>query len=119
MKQTRHVLACAQATCIWELSEGRKWKQLDTTYLAKVHFVEDDLVRMPDTPEPGYEGKHCDDRDGKLVVPLRGCLLGLEWLRFLDDIGNFLGDLLGERFRVGCCRALLVLGVALPHLAAG
>jgi hypothetical protein len=44
------------------------------TYLAKVHFIEDDLVRMPDAPEAGYEGEHRHDRDGQLVVPLGASL---------------------------------------------
>jgi hypothetical protein len=33
----------------------------DSTHLAKVHFVKDDLVRMPDAPEAGYEGEDGDE----------------------------------------------------------
>jgi hypothetical protein len=92
----------------------------DSTHLAKVHFVKDDLVRMSDAPEAGYEGEDGDEGDGNLVVPLRALLLRLIRLCLLQDIGHLLRHLLGEGLGVGRGRTLLaVLGRALPHLAAG
>jgi hypothetical protein len=92
---------------------------MDTTYLAKVYLIKDDLIGMSDTPEPGYECKHRHDRDGQLVIPLIALLRGLVWLCLLQDICDLLYNLLRERLGVWCCWALLVLGGrALPHLAA-
>lgn len=51
-------------------------------------FIKDNLVRMPDTPEPGYEREHGNDRDSDLVVPLGTLLLWLVWLCLLESIRN-------------------------------
>jgi hypothetical protein len=91
----------------------------DVTYLAKVYFIKDNLVRMPDTPEPGYEREDCYDRNGHLVVPFGALLLELVGFRLLQDIGDLFRHLLREHLRIGRCWTLLVLGRALPHLAAG
>lgn len=89
------------------------------SYLAKVHLIKDYLVGMPDTPEPGYEGEDCDDRDGNLVIPFGALFLWLIWLDPLESSGSLLGDLLRQRLDVRRCWALLLFGGALPHLAAG
>jgi len=87
------------------------------TYLAKVHFIKDNLIRMPDAPETSYESKHRDDRDGQLVVPFGALLLGLIWLHPLECSRDLLGGFLGECLDIWRSRALLVLRRALPHLA--
>jgi hypothetical protein len=46
-----------------------------SSYLAEVHFIEDDLVRMADAPETGEETKGGDDGEDDPVVPFR--LLGV------------------------------------------
>ena len=60
-------------------------------------LVEDNLVRMPDTPKASDKGKGGHDGNGKLVVPFITLLYRLVWLALLNDIGN----LLGQRFWVG------------------
>jgi hypothetical protein len=89
------------------------------TYLAKVHFIKDNLVRMPDTPEPGYEREDCYDRDGHFVIPFGALLQRLVRFRLLQDIGDLLRHLLRKHLRIRCGGTLLVLGRALPHLTAG
>jgi hypothetical protein len=41
-----------------------------TAYLAEVDFVEDDLVGVADSPEPGHKGQDGDDDKDSLVVAL-------------------------------------------------
>jgi len=70
------------------------------THLSKVHLIEHNLIRMSDAPEPRNEGQNGHYGDSELVVPFSALLDRLVWLGLLDDIGDFLLDLLGEGFRV-------------------
>jgi len=42
---------------------------ISPTYLAKVHFIKDDLIRMRDAPEPCDERERRHDCDCKSIVP--------------------------------------------------
>jgi hypothetical protein len=62
------------------------------TYLAKVHFIEDYLIGVGDTPEPCDEGKRRHYCYRNLVVPFWLLLARLVGLRFLEEVGGLLGD---------------------------
>jgi hypothetical protein len=65
-----------------------------------VHFIEHNLIRMSDAPKPRNESQDGHDSDGEFVVPFFALLNWLVWFDLLDDIGYFLGYLLGESFWV-------------------
>lgn len=75
---------------------------------------------MSDAPEACDEGEDRHDGNGELVVPLAAllrCLVRLDLvhdrLRFLDNIGGLLGDLLRQGFWVRRDGSLLVLACSL------
>ena len=85
-----------------------------------MHLVKDDLIRVSDPPESGYESKNCDDGNGELVVPFLALLHrdGLVGLRLLGDGCRLVGDighLFRERVWVGCSRPFGILARPLAH----
>ena len=46
-----------------------KCRNLNSSYLAKMHLIKNNLIRMPDAPEPCDESQNCDNCKSYFVVP--------------------------------------------------
>ena len=57
------------------------------SYLSKMYFIEDNLIRMSNTPEPCDESQCCDYSESHLVVPFRSDARRDLCLEFWYEIG--------------------------------